>query len=166
MSSMERLKQDAATFKSARETPAGRRLELRLITANCNVLIVGCIGLAVWFPPLVFASAIGHLALGFVKRRNASNLIRFWFVGLVLSFVTIALSSGLVFAGTYGVQHYYFGMSRDLVVGELRVNWLFYVAIAVVLRGIVSVLFAHPGGAAQLVDHNDRTEADAKISKG
>ena len=161
MSLTDRLKRDAAAFKAERETPPGRRLELRLISADCNILTVGCVGLAIWFPPLIYASAIGHLAVGFVKRRNTLNLTWFLFVGLIFSLVTVALTSSLVFVGTYVVQHFYFGVPTVAVADELRTNWMLYVAIAIVMGGIISVLFAHPGGAAQLVDYMDRAETNA-----
>lgn len=155
MNLMSQLKQETDKFKSHRDTPTGRRFELKIISIDCFILTLGVIGLAIWFPPLIYAAAIGHVITGFVQGGKTSPLmVLFGFVSWV---VTVAITSAVVFGGTYAVQRFYFGVPEGAVADELISNWTLFVAIGIVMGGIVSTLTAYPGGVDELIEYKNRS---------
>lgn len=151
MGFMDRLKRET----EAQDTPAGRRLELRQIFADSFILLFGCVGLAIWFPPLIYASAIGHILTGFILSRGSLPLMVTF--GLVSCVATVAITSALVFVGTYAVQRFYFEVPEAAVMDELISNWMLFVAIGVVMGGIISSLISYPGIVDELVEYKNRS---------
>lgn len=135
---------------SARDTPEGRRYEVKVALFHSSILILGCIGLALSFPPLIYLSAVGHLI------ANIFNAPIKW-LGVVLEAVMAAVSSALLFAALYAIKTFYHGVPSEEAYSDLSLNWLLIVASAVVVAGIVGTLFAHAGNLDQLREHIDRT---------
>ena len=123
---------------NARNTAEGRLYEVRVVLFDCIVIILGSIGLALWFPPLVFAAACGHLIASFL----ASIVKWIWFLTTA---ITIGLTSLLFAAATYGVQVYWHDVPSASVIAFLKQSYWNILASATVLNGIVSNLLADGG---------------------
>jgi hypothetical protein len=133
-----------------RETPTGREYEATIIFRDCMILIVGCIALAINFAPLVYAAALGHLILGFALSVNKG----FWMMSEPL---IIAVTASLLIGGIYAVQVFYFGILAVDVTKYVSADWPALIAQAIVVGGIISYLFSHPGVLDLLREHLDRT---------
>jgi len=134
---------------SARDTPAGRQFETSIVFYDCLILIVGCIGLAVSFPPLIYAAAGGHIVANFLMAPVK------W-VWPLLEAVTLAIATVLFFAAVYAVQVYYYGFPSAGVIGYLRLQWPQLLASTIVVAGIIGNLLAYPGNLDQLREHLDK----------
>ena len=76
---------------AARDTPAGRRREVAIVSIDCLILVIGCLGLALAFPPLIYAAALGHLIAGFMLAIGK------WF--WAISSLVITGAATVLFAG-------------------------------------------------------------------
>jgi hypothetical protein len=136
------------TSLSNRETPQGRRYEVKVALADSLFLVLGCIGLALSFPPLIIISAGAHLVASFLV--SVARVL--W---LVTTFVLLALTAGLLVAGTYAVQVLYYGVSLEAVTSTIQADWVRILGIAIVAGGIIGNLFAYPGTLDQLREQMD-----------
>jgi hypothetical protein len=143
---IQRLKHAAA----ARDNPAGRAYEVKVAYYQGFSLILGCIGVVLAFPPLIYLAAAGVLLTGFM----AAIVKWFW---VIAETVTISIATALLVAATYAVQVYYYDYPSADVVNYFKLNWYEFIAAAIVVRGIIGDLFAYPGCLDQLREHLDRT---------
>lgn len=135
---------------AAIETPERRRFEVKINLYDCFFLILGSIGLALSFPPLIYLSAVGHVIAGMFL----SPVKWLW---LILTPVTIGITAALFFAAVYAIQYFYHDVPSDSVLEYLQLNWLLLLASAVVVGGISVTLFAYPGNLDQLREHMDKS---------
>lgn len=98
---------------AARDTPAGRALEAKVIFCDCLLLVLGCAGLALNFLPLVYVAAVGHIAANFFQAPVK------W-LWPVLEAVTVAIAAVLFFGALYFVQVYYYGTSFKSTITDFR----------------------------------------------
>jgi hypothetical protein len=134
---------------AARETPAGRAYESRLIYFDCLVLMVGTLGLALHLPPLMYLAAGGHLFIGFLEAATK------W-IWAIFTTVALALGVALFLAAIYSAQVFYFGFPAESVVGFLKATWPQQLAAAVVAIGVLNKLFSLPGFVAELCKYLDQ----------
>ena len=124
---------------TARDTPAGRAFEAKIIFFDCLILVLGCAGLALDFLPLVYT----------LRLSDTSGQIFFqapvkWLWPL-LEVLTVAIWAVLFFAALYVVQVYFHQLPTKSVISSLKANWLSHLAFAVVAAGIIGNLLTLPG---------------------
>src|SRR4051812_48251259 len=134
-----------AASAAEKETPRRRQFELKVISVDCFGLMLGCFGLAIAFPPVVYVAAAAHLACGFLLAF--SKVV--WLIGTA---VTVAAASVIFVGGEYLGQVYYWGFPGESFLYIVRHNWPHYLAKAIVAAGIVGTLFSYPGALSELVE--------------
>ncbi|HUF55499.1 MAG TPA: hypothetical protein VMM55_02955 [Thermohalobaculum sp.] len=133
---------------SARDTPVGRRYEVKVAFFDCVFLILGCIGVALWFEPLIYLSAIGHLV------SKIFIIVVKWF-GIMVEAIMVAVSSAVFIAAAYAVESFYRDVPSDRVLEYIQLNLLLLIASAVVVSGIVGALLSHVGNLDRLREYID-----------
>lgn len=133
---------------NARNTPVARRFEVQMAMYDSFILAIGAIGLTLWFPPLVYAAALGHLIVGFI----ASISKVFW---LSIEIISVVIASILFAIATYSVQVFWHDVPAVGVINFLKSYWYDIVVSAIVLAGIVGNLIAYPGNLDQLREKLD-----------
>lgn len=137
---------------AARETPTGRKHESDCIFYDCMILIVGCVAVAFWIPPIIYAVAAGHLLLGLL-------LSPVWWIGALLEVPALAVKCALFLAGIYATQVFYAEIPPDTALNALKDAWPLQCAAAIVVFGIIGNLMAYPGTVESLVPHLNRDDA-------
>jgi hypothetical protein len=136
-----------------RDTPAGREYEIKIMSWDCSALSLGCIALAIPFPPLLFFVAAAHLVLGFMQ--SVSKLV--W---IAIEPFQIAIATALLIGAIYGVQVLYLGASAATVTAHVQSHWPQLVATAIVAAGIIGHLLSSVGNADRLVQFLNRYGTD------
>jgi hypothetical protein len=108
---------------------------------DCLAIIIGTIGIALNFPPVIYLAAMAHLIANFCMA-----LVKWLWP--FMEAVTLLVAAVLFFAALYAVQVYYQGLPSDAVVAYLKTSWLQQIASAIVVGGVVSNLLAYPATLA------------------
>jgi hypothetical protein len=137
-----------------RETVSGRAYETKMISVDSFLLMIGCIGLALWFAPAIYFGAAGHLIASFLLScARGVRLITLW---LMMTLITGAIFAAFYFGAFYLVQRFYNGLSDATILNHIKTAWLLLIAASVVTAGLCSSLFAHSAFADELADYKNR----------
>lgn len=143
---------DLDTKLAERDTPAGRRYELRLILLDAAILSVGYFGLALVNQNIIAACALGHLAVGFLQGVDKIG----WAISTAL---TTAAWVAAVVCGAFLLHWFAWdGLTTDYFMELARNSPATFAAYGVVLGGGVTQLFTGLGWAAELVEIKNQTD--------
>jgi uncharacterized membrane protein len=119
-----------------------------IVSIDCLILVIGCMGLALAFPPLIYAAALGHLIAGFMLAIGK------WFWAISTLVITAA-ATVLLAGGEYLVQVLYRGTPADVAAAAMQSDWPRVIAVAIVAAGIAGALTSYPGVLDQIREDRD-----------
>lgn len=128
---------------------ARKILESKTIFASALALIIGVVGLALWFSPAIYIGAAGYL---FTRFRLTPSKIH-WLISTV---VVGVISVAVYFGGFYISQRYYAGLSHSVIINHMQMSWVLMIAASVVTHGLISSLFIMTSFASELAAYREK----------
>lgn len=132
-----------------RDSPAGRKFEVRIAFWDSIALMIGVVALAYDTIPLLTLSALAHVVAGYVVAIDKLGWTR-------ISSLIIAVFTAIVCGISYITRVYIHSIPYDLAFLYVEQELPYFIVKAVVISGLLGAVFSVPGFMDQVREYVDK----------